>query len=86
MSQTASLFKMHISPNPTSQTLNIHIESQDNEAMLLQVYNQHGQQVYSQIIAAFSGSKHIQITNKLRISGVYTLRLTTKKIKQSLSS
>ncbi len=45
MSQTASLLKMHLSPNPTSQNLNIHIESPDNEAMLLQVYNQHGQQV-----------------------------------------
>lgn len=78
LSQTASLLKMHLSPNPTSQNLNIHIESPDNEAMLLQVYNQHGQQVYSQMIAAFSGSKHIQMTNKLHTSGVYTLRLTTK--------
>ncbi len=78
MSTSASLLKMHLNPNPASHTVNINIESPNNEDMLLQVFNQHGQQVYSQQIAAFSGSKNIQLTNKLSSSGVYTLLLTTK--------
>ncbi|MCK9450252.1 MAG: T9SS type A sorting domain-containing protein [Bacteroidales bacterium] len=80
---TASLLKMNISPNPVSHTINIQIESPYHEPMLLRVFNQQGQLVYSQKISAFNGSKNIKITDRLNKSGVYTLSLSTKN--QSIS-
>lgn len=75
---SANLLKMTISPNPAVNTINLLIESPYNEPLQLQVFNQHGQQVYSKNITSFSGSKRITITEKLGKSGVYTLRLTGK--------
>ncbi|MBZ0242795.1 MAG: T9SS type A sorting domain-containing protein, partial [Bacteroidales bacterium] len=83
ISSTAGLLKMNLSPNPASHTINIQIESPYAEPMLLRVFNLHGQQVYSRKIAAFNGSKRIQITDKLTKPGVYTLILSTKD--QSIS-
>ena len=75
---SASLLKMNVSPNPASHAINIQIESAVAEPMLLRIFNQHGQQVYSQKIAAFSGLRNIQLIDKLTKSGVYTLSLTSK--------
>ncbi|MEZ5199079.1 MAG: PKD domain-containing protein [Bacteroidales bacterium] len=65
-----------IYPNPVSNAANMEINVVENTDVVIQIFNQMGQEVYNSEISLNSGKQLLKVSTSELVSGFYTLQIT----------
>jgi hypothetical protein len=75
--------QISIYPNPTSEDINIRIESAQSQELTLNLYNGLGQRVYQSVLGNVQGTVTVQAPTSTLSAGIYMAEITNGKNSQT---
>jgi len=75
--------QLSIYPNPTSEDINIRIESAQSQELTLNLYNGLGQRVYQSVLGNVQGTVTVQAPTSTLSAGIYMAEITNGKNSQT---